>query len=175
MPRKLFARMDLEDRDPDGFKFPSNQNNNRARKSNKGKNKNATEHDENKMRGGIQFRDDGEVTTEDTTVFDAWMRLEYKHASERGSIGVLADLRDHVFKLHEQLNRRKKDFSDLAKEMGIKSDDCVREEDRTRNWKICGERDEEVSASQKIASSDEASSSSSSPFMELPIHVRDII
>ena len=73
MPRKLFARMDLEDRDPDGFKFPSNQNNNRARKSKKGKNKNATEHDENKMRGGLQFRDDGEVTTEDTTVFDAYV------------------------------------------------------------------------------------------------------
>lgn len=175
MPRKLFARMDLEDRDPDGFKFPSNQNNNRARKSKKGKNKNATEHDENKMRGGLQFRDDGEVTTEDTTVFDAWMRLEYKHAIECGSIGVLADLRDHVFKLHEQLNRRKKDFSELAKEMGIKSDDCVREEDRTRNKKICGERDEEVITSQKIASCDEASSSSSSPFMEIPIHVRDII
>ena len=198
MPRKLLARMDLEDRDPDGFKFPSKQNNNRARKSNKGKNKNATEHDENKMRGGIQFRDDGEVTKEDTTVFDAWMHLEYKHAIECGSIGVLADLRDHVFKLHEpfldgdideeiyiwmdanlyrlrKLNRRKKVFSELAKEMGIKSDDCVREEDRTRNWKICGERDEEVITSKKIASCDEASSSSSSPFMEIPIHIRDII
>ena len=82
MPRKLFARMDLDDRDPDGFKFPSKKNNNPRKASEPTTTKpplrfgeNGNGKTKNKMRGGIQFRNKEEEKEEDgeRAQFDAWI------------------------------------------------------------------------------------------------------
>ena len=110
MPRKLFARMDLDDRDPDGFKFPSKKNNNPRKASEPtttkpllrfGENGNGKK--KNKMRGGIQFRNKEEEKEEDgeRAQFDAWIVTTFfineKRDDDKENKALLADLREHVF------------------------------------------------------------------------------
>ena len=129
MPRKLFARMDLDDRDPDGFKFPSKKNNNPRKASEPTTTKpllrfgeNGNGKTKNKMRGGIQFRNKEEEKEEDgeRAQFDAWIVTTFfineKRDDDNENKALLADLREHVFKgfrhqdKRERFERRKKSF-----------------------------------------------------------------
>jgi hypothetical protein len=182
MPRKLFARMELEDRDPDGFKFPSNKNNNRSNSS-KPKQKNH-EHNKNKMRGGIQFVR-GNVAEEDEkkqkAEFKEWMRSAYGEESVT-SEGLGEAILEHVFGLdkwnnsmldeEEKFRLKKKEFQKLGKDMGIKS---IEEKERLekKNWRICEKRDNEARSKESGDVDDEPSSSS--PLIDIPAHVRDLI
>ena len=182
MPRKLFARMELEDRDPDGFKFPSNKNNNRSNSS-KPKQKNH-EHNKNKMRGGIQFVR-GNVAEEDEkkqkAEFKEWMRSAYGEESVT-SEGLGEAILEHVFGLdkwnnsmldeEEKFRLKKKEFQKFVKDMGIKS---IEEKERLekKNWRICEKRDNEARSKESGDVDDEPSSSS--PLIVIPAHVRDLI
>ena len=182
MPRKLFARMELEDRDPDGFKFPSNKNNNRSNSS-KPKQKNH-EHNKNKMRGGIQFVR-GNVAEEDEkkqkAEFKEWMRSAYGEESVT-SEGIGEAILEHVFGSdkwnnsmldeEEKFQLKKKEFQKFVKDMGIKS---IEEKERLekKNWRICEKRDDEARSKESGDVDDEPSSSS--PLIDIPAHVRDLI
>ena len=184
MPRKLFARMELDDRDPDGFKFPSKKNNNPRTGGKKASDELPTTKPtttKNKMRGGIQFRtnEDGllkKAAEKDNdekgerAVFDAWINATCANGRDdfNENRAVLADLREHVFKEfrhHERVlrfERRKKEFQNLAVGMGFSgfSD---------RVFSLDSRRSERESST---ASYDGASPS---PLVDIPVHVRDIV
>ena len=181
MPRKLFARMDLDDRDPDGFKFPSKKNNNPRKASEPTTTKpllrfgeNGNGKTKNKMRGGIQFRNKEEEKEEDgeRAQFDAWIVTTFfineKRDDDNENKALLADLREHVFKefrhqdKRERFERRKKEFQNLAVGMGFTlfSD---------RSFALDSRRSERESST---ASYDGASPS---PLVDIPVHVRDIV
>jgi hypothetical protein len=182
MPRKLFARMELEDRDPDGFKFPSNKNNNRSNSS-KPKQKNH-EHNKNKMRGGLEFVRGNDVAAQEDekkqkAAFKEWMRSAYGEEFVT-SEGLGEAILEHVFGLdkwnnamldeEEKFQLKKREFQKFVKGMGIKS---IEEKERLerKNWKICEKRDEKNEG----ASGDDDEPSSSSPLIDIPVHVRDLI
>ncbi|CAL6373248.1 unnamed protein product [Bathycoccus prasinos] len=178
MPRKLFTRMDLDDRDPDGFKFPSKKNNNPRKASEPTTTKpprfGENEKKNNKMRGGIQFRNKEEEKEEDgeRAQFDAWIVATFfineKRDDDNENKAVLADLREHVFKefrhqdKRERFEGRKKEFQNLAVGMGFTgfSD---------RSFALDSRRSERESST---ASYDGASPS---PLVDIPVHVRDIV
>ena len=129
------------------------------------------------MRGNVAEEDEKKQKAE----FKEWMRSAYGEESVT-SEGIGEAILEHVFGSdkwnnsmldeEEKFQLKKKEFQKFVKDMGIKS---IEEKERLekKNWRICEKRDDEARSKESGDVDDEPSSSS--PLIDIPAHVRDLI